>query len=151
MSLTYIWLGCNLFCIIGIGFRTLIPESNRFGSIFLSLVIVIGRDFWTYPWTMLARILLFCIIRDLIPVMLQIAPECSSTYLIHFDMDTTYFSVIGIGFWTLIPDLNQLRYSCFTQWWIIKDIYANLTYFSDTISLADVYRSSRLYVQIWHK
>ncbi len=34
-SLTYIWLGYNLFCVIGIGFRTLISEWNNLASWYL--------------------------------------------------------------------------------------------------------------------
>ncbi len=74
----------NLFCIIGIGFRTLTPESNCLGSCFFVLCHCHWKWFPdSHPWTIQARILLFCTIRNLITVMLLIAPDCSSSYLIY--------------------------------------------------------------------
>ncbi len=35
-SVTYIWLGYNLFSVIGIGFLTFIPEPNHIGCCFLA-------------------------------------------------------------------------------------------------------------------
>ncbi len=72
------------FVSLEFAFRTPINEPNHIGSCFFVLCHCHWKWFpKSHPWTMLARILLFWTIRDCITVMLLIAPDCSSIYLIY--------------------------------------------------------------------
>ncbi len=74
-----IWLGSNLFFVIGIGLWTIIPVPKQLGSC----------------WCILLR---YCLA-------LFVAWDGLSTSLSYIWHCYTIFSVIGIGFQTLIPDI----------------------------------------------
>ncbi len=102
-SLTYIWFGYYL-------------------------LFVIGSDFQTHPWTILARyrILLFCTTRNLITVLLLIAHQLNWSLFDMVIYGYNLFSIILLRscpslcqlhyvVWTFIPEWNQPDYTGYSQ------------------------------------